>query len=134
MKMKSVLGGFAPAKKATRGYTQARRDQAAEAFDKAKDEGLKPVGKWHALYRSLNIGEERATAYLPGKKGTQLGKVRTQWWAPAAVVHFDDVLLKCGFSQKLRAKALRCFADGRPVPERFHGALARYTEEVFNRR
>jgi len=120
--------------KKVRGYIESKRARATEAHDKARADGLLNVGKEHSFYKSIGIGEERHTSFLAGKKGGEAGKIRSQWWAPANVVRFDRVLVKMGFSSKLRAKALRCFAAGEMVPERFEEALARYTEEVFSRR
>ena len=133
MKLKYALNGSEQAKKA-RGYIEGRRARATEAHDKARADGLLNVGKEHAFYKSIGIGEERLTSFLPGKKGGESGKLRAQWWAPANVVRFDRILMKMGFSSKLRAKALRCLAAGEAVPARFEDALARYTEEVFSRR
>ncbi len=120
--------------KKVRGFTEGRRERANDAAEKAKAEGLLNVGKEHEFYKTLGIGEARHTSFIAGQKGTTTGKIREQWWAPARLVRFNRVLVKEGFSSKLRAKALRCMADGKELPERYHEALARYTEEVFSRR
>lgn len=109
-----------------------RRETVAEEIYKARDEGLENTGKEAEFFRALEIGEWRLTSYMTSTKG-KAGKLREQWWAPTRLVRFNDAMKREGFSSKLRAKAIRAMAAGQELPERFYGAMARYTEELLLR-
>lgn len=112
-----------------------KKARAALAAIAARDEGLLDCGPASSLFRSIGIGEERATSYVPRiGQGKAKGQLRTRWWAPARLVKINLMLQLKGFSSKQRAKVLRCLAEGKDPPERAWEVMADYTERLFEQR
>lgn len=112
-----------------------KKERAEQAGLEARGAGLLDCGSASSLFRSIGIGEERATAYLakPGL-GKIKGQIRTRWWAPARLVKINHMLQLKGFSSKQRAKILRCLVEGKDIPERAWEVMADYTERLFEQR
>lgn len=107
--------------------------RAKEAQTDALGSGLLNSGKEHTLFRSLGIGEARATSFLPGRGSEAKTKLREQWWAPAYLVELNAYMKKLGFSSKLRGRALVYVVEGRDLPDRLADAVAGYTESKLLR-
>jgi hypothetical protein len=113
--------------------TSTRRERAEAEKHKALNEGMLNTGKEHALFKSLGVGEPRATSHLQSSHKAKSGKLREQWWAPADLVRFNSYMLRRGVSSKLRGKALRCMIDGKDLPDRLSDVVASYTEDLLLR-
>jgi len=95
------------------------------------------TGKQHSFFKSIGVGEARATLNMfrtkSGKTPKGPAKTQEQWWAPARLVLLNNYLLKLGLSSKMRSKAIRCLLEGKELPDRLCDAVTGYTESLLSR-
>lgn len=118
---------------ATEKITSTREKAAYANSAQAYADGLLRCKGHSNLFRSLGIGEERVTNFAKARLNKASAKLTKQWWAPAHLVRFNLSMVAQNLSHKVRSRAVRCMAEGKPVPDRALDALADYTEKAIER-